>query len=279
MRVAIVSGKGGTGKTSVSLAMFMSLSGHYRMALADTDVEESDCHLFLQPKNLVKYEVTEPVARINPDKCEFSGKCADTCRFGALVVIPGKKVLVFDDLCNGCGACQLVCPTHAIYYEDVTAGWINKGDTEYGPLIWGSTKIGHRSPVGVIDAVFDHIPENIEHLIIDSPPGSSDAAVHAIMHADFVIVVAEPTVFGKHDANLVIEAIKELKKPFGVIINKAGIGDKSYPKRLKRKGIDVLMEIPFSTEVARAIASGRSMLEAMDGLDQEFINLFKRIER
>ena len=276
MRIAFVSGKGGTGKTSVSLAVFIALSEQGQVIMADTDVEEPDCHLFLEPQEVRQYEVTEPVARVDTSRCEFSGRCSEVCRYGAIVTIPNKQVMVFDEMCNGCGACALACPNKAIYFEERLQGWVKQGKTPYGPVFWGITKVGVRSPTGVIDGVFEHLPQE-GLILVDAPPGAGDAMVHAVKPADYVIVVSEPTKFGIHDANAVFKVLRQLGKPFGVIVNKSGIGDPSYPDSLREAGIPVLMEVPFSLEAAKTLAGGGSLLDVFGELAGAFRSMIEKI--
>ncbi len=278
MKVAIASGKGGTGKTSISLAMFQAIQGRGKVVLVDADVEEPDCRLFLRTEPDRRIDVTLPVARIDAGKCQFSGECARVCRFGALAVIPGRQVMVFDDMCIGCGACVIACPNKAVYEVQRSQGSIEVATTAFGTLITGLVKVGTHSPVRVIEQALASVPADADVVIVDSPPGASDAMVHAVRDADFVVLVAEPTRFGTHDVGVVIQALQRLGKPLGVVINKAGIGDGGLQTLLAQRGVDVLLEIPFSREAAQALAVGGTLADVFDWLPGKLLNLFEKIQ-
>lgn len=278
MKIAVASGKGGTGKTAFSLALFQSLTGHGNTVLIDADVEEPDCSLFLQTRVTKTVEITLPVVRIDDRKCKFSGECAKICRFGALAVIPGKKVMVFDDMCIGCGACVIGCPNRAIYEIKRPQGHVEFAETPAGTLITGRMRVGVHSPVRIIDNALRSVPKDADTVIIDSPPGAADAMMHAVRDADYVVLVTEPTRFGTHDVGVVITALLDLGKRIGVVINKAGIGDGGIKKMLTEKNIDLLLEIPFSREAAETLARGELLTDIFKDLPDKLLQLFERIQ-
>jgi len=279
MKIAVASGKGGTGKTAFSLALFQSLKGHGRTVLVDTDVEEPDCALFLDAEIEKTVEVTLPVVRINADKCEFSGECARICRFGALAVIPGKQVMVFDDMCIGCGACVIACPNRAIYEVERSQGQVEIAKTPFGPLLTGRVKVETHSPVRLIENTLRNAPKDADTIIIDSPPGAAESMVHAVRDADYVVLVAEPTRFGTHDVGTVITALQELGKRIGVVVNKVGIGDGGLQAMLAEKGVEILLEIPFSKKAAEALARGKTLVDVFEDLPDKLIQLLDNIQK
>jgi MinD superfamily P-loop ATPase len=211
------------------------------------------------------------------DSLQIFDRPFDGDQVGALAVIPGKQVLVFDDMCIGCGACLLVCPNKAIYEIQRSQGVVEIADTPYGTLITGRVRVGTHSPVRVIDEAMKAVSGDEDVVIVDSPPGAADAMVHAVRDADFVVLVAEPTRFSTHDVGVVIDALKALGKPMGVVVNKAGIGDGGLQEMLGRKGVDVLLEIPFSKAAAQAVARGGTLLDVFEDLPGQLNEAFDRI--
>lgn len=277
MNVAIASGKGGTGKTT--LATNLAVVGTERgrsVAYLDCDVEEPNGHLFLQPA----IQDRTPVQLLNPhvleDVCDHCGQCAQVCMFSALVWL-GQKPLVFPELCHGCGACALACPKHAIVERPREVGVIETGSS--GPIrfVHGRLNIGEAKSPPVIHAVREAAPK-VDWQIIDAPPGTSCPAVAAVRDADFVILVTEPTPFGLHDLKLAVAAMREVGVPFAVVINRADAGDERVEQYCAEEAIPVALSIPDDRRVAEAYSRGELMVTAVPEIRAALGGLWQWIE-
>lgn len=273
MKIAVLSGKGGTGKTTVST----NLSAiDKNIVLIDCDVEEPNASIFLKPivreeeKNFVEYPV------IDSEKCTLCGKCGELCKFNA--IIPAKNtVLVFKESCHSCGGCELVCPTGAIKYEKREIGKVIKGETKFeGYMEYGLLNVGELSGVNIIKALKDNTKDK-ELVVIDSPPGTSCATVAAVEDSDFAIVVTEPTPFGVSDMKMVVEMLREMNIPFGVFINKAGLGDMEVYDYCEVEKIKIIGEIPFDKDIASYYAKGQLFSQYLPQYKEVFENLLQVI--
>lgn len=269
-KISIASGKGGTGKTSLAVAMF--LANAERSRLLDCDVEEPNCHLFLKAQNSVRFSVELPIPQIDMDKCRLCGKCVRACQFNALALAGKAGVLVFEELCHSCGGCVRACPHGAITEIMHPIGEVSQGIVEQGgELVTGTLAIGHASAPSVIRAVKkaeplkrdSHSTKEIEYTLVDSPPGTACTFVAAVDGSDFVILVTEATPFGLHDLTLAIEALQNMKLPFGVVVNRSREGANLVNDYCKQKGYRILLEIPESRLVAETYAQGGTLLDAM----------------
>lgn len=252
MKLAILSGKGGTGKTTLSVNLFSFLPD---ATLLDCDVEEPNDHLFLPGRTVATTIIPKAYPEVDESKCVHCGRCGDVCRFNA--IIPTKhKVLVFDDLCHDCGFCQMVCPTNAITYVPKAIGTIEDravGDAHR--LRMGTLAVGEVSGVALIHGL-KGIPTTTKDLIIDCPPGVSCSTMAALEGAEYAVLVAESTPFGLADMAMAVELLRKDGIPFGVVLNKSGIGDDRLLAYLTKESIPLLGRIPFSTERARIISNG-----------------------
>ena len=279
MRIAIASGKGGTGKTMVSTNLAWHLAQCGRdVAYVDTDVEEPNGHLFLQPKQLLEERYTVPVPVLPGGVCSGCGDCQRTCAFGAIVALK-DSVELRTEQCHSCGACVLACKERSLAHEPRSIGTITSGETA-GLQVWSALlDVGEprAAPLilGLLHAVDRQRHAGLE--ILDVPPGTSCAAVAATRDADKVVLVTEPTPFGLHDLKLAVEMCQALELPISVVINRADLGDDEEMKRyLERQGISLLGQIPFIREVAVAYARQQlaaqqvpAFREAMAGLARE----------
>lgn len=274
MILSIASGKGGTGKTTVATNLAFSIGK--KAKILDCDVEEPNSHLFLKPEIKEKKSVFTPVPEIDLEKCTFCGKCETACRFTAIAVL-GKTVLTFPELCHSCGGCILACPENAITEKGRELGDIETGTSGDLDFIHGKLRIGEAMSPPLIKKVREYInPETIN--IIDAPPGTSCPAIASMKNTDFVLMVTEPTPFGLHDLKLAVEAVKLLKIPAGLIINRADIGDSKVKEYAKMEKLPVLMEIPFERKIAEIYSNGDLIAEKLPEYREKFLKLYTDIE-
>ena len=276
MIISVASGKGGTGKTTVAVNLALSIDGevHY----FDCDVEEPNGHIFLKPQ----FTHTEPlgimVPRVDFDKCDYCGMCADACEFSAILVAR-KKLMVFDELCHGCYACQIVCKPHkdAITMVLHQTAVLEEGTAKNGiHFVHGKLNLGEPMPTPVIAQLKKRLPDS-GTVIIDAPPGNSDAMVEAVIDTDFAILVTEPTPFGLHDLKLAVDTVKKLGVPMGIVVNRADLGDRELWDYASAEGIPILMEIPFDRRIAEAYSRGIPMVEVIPEYKDKFRELYEKI--
>ncbi len=264
--IAIASGKGGTGKTSLAVALH--LANVDRSRLLDGDVEEPNCHLFLQSANHLSHPVESPIPQVDQAKCKLCGKCVRACQFNALALAGKAGVLVFEELCHSCGGCVRACPHGAITESLHQIGVVTQNLTNQGgELVTGTLTIGNASAPSVIRAVKRTKPlVDREFIIVDSPPGTACTFVAAVDGADFVILVTEDTPFGLHDLKLAIEALRNMKLPFGIVINRLQKNTSLVKDYCHKENYRILLEIPESRSVAETYANGGTLLDAMPEL-------------
>ncbi|MBU1566098.1 MAG: ATP-binding protein [Proteobacteria bacterium] len=274
MIISIASGKGGTGKTTISVNMALALGAG--VELLDCDVEEPNAHLFLKPKIERSEKVEVPIPLVDLDKCTFCKKCSDICRFNALAVV-GKQVLVFQELCHSCGGCMAVCPEGAITETGRELGFLNFGARDGIGFINGRLRVGEAMSPPLIKQVRAAAnPQRIT--IIDAPPGTSCPVIAAMSGADFILMVTEPTPFGLHDLKLAVEAVRLLGIPCGLVINRADIGDRKVFDYAEKENLPILLTIPFDRRIAEAYSRGKNIVEEFPEWRQRFTELFRKIE-
>lgn len=262
MKLAVASGKGGTGKTTVSCALALSVRGP--VCLIDCDVEEPNSHFFIQPEIEDKKTVCLPVPQVDKDKCNGCGECGRICRFSAIAV-PGKKAMVFNELCHSCGGCSLICQKNAIIETKNPIGTIEEGQRENIHFISGRIDVGQAMAPPVIRAVLQHAPED-GLTIIDCPPGTSCPFVTAVRECDAVLLVTEPTPFGLHDLQLAIETLRELGIPFAVLANRIDREQNRISEYCKAEAIPLLFQIPEDRRIAEAYSRGEPLPDAVPEL-------------
>lgn len=266
MLISIASGKGGTGKTTLSLLL---AKAHSDITLVDCDVEEPNCHLFLQSEEpSCCNDVTVNIPLIHLDLCNGCGSCAEVCLFNA-IAISGKKALLFDELCHSCGGCILACKQQAIGEKEKTIGTLSTAVSKQYPnihLLEGTLKIGTPSAVPLIKKIRQETAKLTGDILLDCPPGTSCAMVTAIKDSDFCILVTEPTPFGRHDLELAMNITDLLQLPTGVVINKSdgGSGDADIEGLCKNRQISLLGKISHSMSFAKQYASGHIPDEFLD---------------
>jgi MinD superfamily P-loop ATPase len=275
--IAVASGKGGTGKTTIATSLALAAADLHPVFL-DCDVEAPNAHLFLHPAFDDECQVTLPVPRVEEVRCSGCGICAQVCQYGAILVL-GGRVQIFPELCHGCGSCSRQCPEHAIDEVDRHIGRLQAGITPGGlSFRRGILDIGEAMPVPVIRALKKWPVEGRDQLVIrDSPPGTSCPVVETLRGADFVLLVTEPTPFGLHDLELALEVAQSLALPTGVIINRSGVGDSGVEAVCRDRRIPVMMRIPLSRQIGEALARGQPLIEAFPEYRQPFRELLESI--
>jgi MinD superfamily P-loop ATPase len=285
MIVSVASGKGGTGKTTVAVSLALSLARDGDAGtplLVDCDVEAPNASLFLKPLLEEHRNVTQSVPQINSKACDLCNRCAEVCAYNAIAVV-GGQVLVFPEMCHGCGSCTLNCPTGAIRERQDVKGTLERGRSGKIDFAHGVLNVGVAMPVPAIHQLksWAVLPQrqNDRPIILDAPPGTSCPVVETIRGTDFVLLVTEPTPFGLHDLRMAIEvAREELRLPVGVIINRDGIGDRGVDDYCAREEIPVLMRIPHDRRIAEAYSEGATLIEAVPEYEEPFRDLYKSIQ-
>lgn len=245
MKIAVLSGKGGTGKTLLSVNM--AVVGE-NATYIDCDVEEPNGHLFLKPKEVIKEKVAVKIPVVDMGLCNGCQKCVEFCKFNALAYI-NNKLMVFDNICHSCGGCVLVCPEKALTEKDKIIGEVQKGVSQGINVLSGILNIGEASGIPIIDKLLDEEPQNSQRTIIDCPPGSACIVMESIKDADYCVLIAEPTVFGVHNLSMVYELVKLFNKPHSVILNKCLDGKNPAEEFCIENNIKILDKIPFDSEL------------------------------
>lgn len=272
MIISVASGKGGTGKTTIAVNLALSLDC---VQLLDCDVEEPNAHIFLKPKIVDTQTISIPVPKVDETKCNYCGVCAKVCAYNAIAVIK-DNILIFKELCHGCGGCSLLCPQGAISETNKEIGVVELGEGNGVQFGHGRLNIGEAMSPPLIRAVKQNI-NSIRTCIIDAPPGTSCPVIVAVKGTDFCLLVTEPTPFGLNDLELAVEAIRLMKIPFGVVINRADIGDEGVRQYCSRENIPILMEIPMDRKIAEAYSIGVPMVEKMPEWREKFRRLYERV--
>jgi MinD superfamily P-loop ATPase len=273
MTIAIASGKGGTGKTTLAPNLARTSGTHIQ--LQDCDVEEPNAHLFLMGKELGEEPVTIPVPVVDDSLCDGCGECARICEFNAIASF-GTEAMVFPELCHGCSGCFRICPRHAIEERDRRIGVVRTTQIGGIKLIHGHLDVGTALAPPLIRAVRAHALEG-SIVILDAPPGTSCPVVAAVRGADYVVLVTEPTPFGLNDLKLAVAMARQLALPFGVVVNRAGSGDRRIHEYCEREYIEILSEIPDDRRIAEAYSRGILAIDALPEYRPLFLDLFDRI--
>jgi len=276
MKIAIASGKGGTGKTTVAtnLAYVASHNGQ-SVAYLDCDVEEPNGHIFLKPQVSESKPVGNLVPEVDDDTCIHCGKCGEICQYSAIVCV-GEKVLVYPELCHACGGCALVCPVDAITETTREMGKLQTGQAGAIRFVQGLLNIGEAMSPPVIKEVKAAVPD-VDLVIIDAPPGTSCPVIESVRDLDFVVLVTEPTPFGLNDLQLAVEMVRALKLSFGVVVNRADLGDRQTRYYCDTNHIKVLVEIPDDRRIAEAYSRGEMACEALPQYGSLFAQLLRDI--
>jgi MinD superfamily P-loop ATPase len=273
MKIAVLSGKGGTGKTTVSTNLAVNTKNS---VLIDADVEEPNAHLFFSKNNSKEKLVYKEYPVVDAEKCTLCGMCGEFCRYNA--IIPAKNsVVVFNESCHDCGGCAIVCPVDAITYEKREIGKIVDSESnDKLHFLYGDLNIGEMSGVKIIKELKEY-SFNEKYKIIDCPPGTSCATVEAVEGVDFAVIVTEPTPFGVSDMKMVVRMLREMKIPFGVVVNKSGIGDDEIYRYCEENNIEILEEIPFDQEIAKFYSGGHIFSDKIPKYKKIFTDLMDKI--
>ena len=269
MILAIASGKGGTGKTTVSVNLARVFGPDVQVL--DCDVEEPNAHLFLKGASAGSDTVSIPVPRVDEALCNGCGECGRFCEYHAIVSF-GATALVFPEMCHGCGGCARVCPPKAIREVDERIGIVEKVRADRITLIQGRLDVGKAMSPPLVRAVKARLRDG-SPAILDAPPGTSCPVIATLRGADYVVLVTEPTPFGLHDLRLAVDMVRELRIPFGVVINREGIGDDRVRVYCGTEGIPILLEIPDDRRIAEAYSRGELVVEALP----EYVALFEEL--
>jgi len=276
IKIAVASGKGGTGKTTVATNLAVSLAGNgERVLYADCDVEEPNGHIFLKPTVKESTSIGVSIPEIDISKCTACKKCGDVCQFSAIICID-KEVLTFPELCHSCGACSFICPEGAIAEVQREIGEIEQGSSDGIGFIHGIMKIGEAMSAPLIHAVKERLSDE-GIAILDAPPGTSCPVIEAVRETDFVLLVTEPTPFGLNDLILAVEMVRALNLEFGLVINRCDVGDDEVRLYCERERIPLLLEIPDDRRIAEAYSHGQMAVDAVPEYKEVFSELWNKV--
>ena len=278
MKIAVLSGKGGTGKTFVAVNLASIVKDSIYL---DCDVEEPNGHLFFSSSIDKVEEVTIPIPTFSASLCNGCRKCVDFCKFNALSFIKDKPFL-FEDICHSCGGCLLICPTNAITEIPKSVGTIEQRTYNTTTCLTGKMAIGISSGVPIIKGVLKNgttLSKNKRSIFIDCPPGSACTVNESIADADYCVLVAEPTIFGAHNFAMVLELARLMKKPIGIILNKCTEDNNPAEDLCSKENLRILAKIPYTTELFEANSSGAIATEKIPEIKKMFEDIYQTIKK
>ncbi len=272
MKIAVLSGKGGTGKTFISVNLtFAAGNSNY----IDCDVEEPNGHLYFKPEILKNEKIYVKIPLVDKEKCNGCRKCVEFCKFNALAYIK-DNVFVFEDICHSCGGCSLLCPEKAISEKDKEIGEVHEGIFKDSNIYTGILNTGEETGVSIIKKLLTNA-YNKPYTFIDCPPGSSCSVMESIKDADYCILVAEPTLFGVHNFDMVYNLVKIFDKPFGAVLNKCLDGENPAEEYCKKNNIKILCKIPFEHELGKINSNAEIASEKNEKYHSSFSSLLKSV--
>jgi MinD superfamily P-loop ATPase len=276
MTIAVLSGKGGTGKTlvSVNLAAVAKKSTYI-----DCDVEEPNGHLFFKPENVSDEEISVKIPQVNNELCDGCRRCVEFCNFNALAYIQ-EKLIIFEGVCHSCGGCVIVCPQNALTEKDRTIGIVQKGHSNEVYVKSGILNTGEAMGIPIINSLLSENKDVCDDMIIiDCPPGSACIVMDSIKDADYCILVAEPTVFGVHNLNMVFELVKLFNKPFGVVLNKCLEGENPAELFCMERNMKIIGKIPFDNELGLLNSNAEIVTRKSNKYKELFLELLDTVKR
>jgi MinD superfamily P-loop ATPase len=277
-KIVVASGKGGTGKTTVAVALALALSKEMdRLQFLDCDVEEPNADVLLKPALNETRPVTVPIPRVDLSRCTGCGRCREICEYNAVAVVSGKA-MIFENLCHACGGCELVCPDGAIAEKEKVIGTIDIGSRDNVYFLRGVLNVGEPMATPVIRALRAQASDDTL-TILDAPPGTACPVIATVKGCGYCILVTEPTPFGLYDLNLMVNVVKTLGIPAGIVINKDDTWSTHIEEYASENDIPVLMRIPLSREIAVLYSRGVPLNDADGHWDQDLLSLYKGIER
>ena len=277
MIITIASGKGGTGKTTVTVNLAATIDRD-NIAVFDCDVEEPNAHIYIKPENIHSEPISVMVPKVDTGRCTFCGACEEICQFSAITLI-ARKIMTFPEMCHSCRGCEMVCPEGAVSEDSRVLGTVHRGKNSRGiELVWGELRVGEAMSPPLISQVKERIePGKIS--LVDAPPGTSCPAIEALRASDYALLVAEPTPFGLNDLSLTVEALKKLEVPTGIVINRADDIPGIVEAYAEKENIEVLQRFPFSREAASICARGGLLVDEMPEMKILFKELRDKLIR
>lgn len=277
MIVTVASGKGGTGKTTVTVNL-AATAPVKDIQVFDCDVEEPNSHLFLKPENITSHGITTMVPVVDQDKCTLCGECEKICQFSAINMV-AEKIMLFPEMCHSCRGCAMVCPEGAILEGNRVLGKLLAGTNERGIVVtWGELRVGEAMSPPLIKQVKQNIEEK-KLALVDAPPGTSCPAIETLRNSDFALLVSEPTPFGLNDLALTVEVLRKLNVPMGIVINRADSQKGIIDEYASMENIEILQRFPFSREAARVCSKGLLLVDEIDEMKVLFQELYRKIEQ
>jgi MinD superfamily P-loop ATPase len=279
MRIAIASGKGGTGKTTLAVNLALKAAETMSTMLIDLDVEEPNGGIFIQAEEYNHQEVTRAIPVWDQKACNLCGQCSTWCRYNAIIKL-GDTIMVMPQLCHSCYACSELCPMQALPMQEQALGVIKHFKLGQLDFIESKLNVGLEQASPLIAQSLNYVDEHFADVslqILDSPPGTACAMVSAVKTADYVILISEPTPFGLYDLSLAVETVRQLKLPFAVVINRDGIGNNDIYEYLNQEQIPLLAKIPHQREIAELYSRGEILYRKIPAIDQALTQILSAI--